>query len=117
MLFRSAVSLRLSPWTTLLIDVEKLIESAPNRLAAISNDERVRVDGSKKAFITVRPCKAFLSLAGLSNVFRNWREFPIGQNSRSFVVKGSFIFEYSTGDQRWHAARNVSGSLSMTRLA
>ena len=35
-----------SPLTTLEVETEKLVTSAESRLAAISNDEWVRVDGS-----------------------------------------------------------------------
>ncbi len=50
-----AVSLRLSPLDTLEPLAEKLMTSADSRLAAASNEIRVRVESSKKRFTTVRP--------------------------------------------------------------
>ena len=40
------VSMILSPFTTDEVETVKLVTSADNRLAAISKDDRVRVDGS-----------------------------------------------------------------------
>ena len=51
----SAVSLRLSPLETLEPLAEKLMTSADSRLAAASNEMRVRVQSSKKRLTTVRP--------------------------------------------------------------
>ncbi len=51
----SAVSFRLSPFDTLEPLAEKLMTSADSRLAATSNDTRVRVESSKNRLITVRP--------------------------------------------------------------
>ena len=51
----SAVSLRLSPLETLEPLAEKLMTSALSRLAAASNEMRVRVESSKKRLTTVRP--------------------------------------------------------------
>ena len=50
-----AVSIRVSPFLTLLVEEEILKVSALIRLAAISKDNRVRVDGSKKRLTTVLP--------------------------------------------------------------
>ena len=50
-----AVSSRLSPFTTLEAEGEKLSVSADNRFSAISKEERVRVEGSMKKFTTVLP--------------------------------------------------------------
>src|SRR5258705_13623952 len=52
-----AVSSSVSPLLTLELDGVMLTASADKRLAAISNEVRVRVEGSKKRFITVRPRK------------------------------------------------------------
>ena len=61
-----AVSLRLSPLLTLEPLAEKLITSADNRLAAASNEIRVRVESSKNRFTTVRPRRAGSFLIGRS---------------------------------------------------
>ena len=53
-----AVSSRVSPFETLEVDTLILTASADKRLAAISNEVRVRVEGSKKRLITVRPRRA-----------------------------------------------------------
>ena len=50
-----AVSIRVSPFETLLVDDEILTTSADSRFPAISNDVRVRVDASKKRLMTVFP--------------------------------------------------------------
>src|SRR3712207_8112658 len=55
-LFRS--SFRLSPFTTLEPPAAKLITSADRRLAASSNEMRVRVEFSRNRFTTVRPRSA-----------------------------------------------------------
>lgn len=47
--------MRDSPLVTEELEAEIFIASADNRLAAISNDVRVRVDGSKKKLIMVLP--------------------------------------------------------------
>src|SRR5699024_12100290 len=49
------VSCRLSPFDTEEPLAEKLSTSAESRLAAASNDRRVRVESSKKRLTTVRP--------------------------------------------------------------
>lgn len=51
----SAVSLSDSPLDTLDPLAEKLITSADSRLAAASNEMRVRVESSKNRLTTVRP--------------------------------------------------------------
>ena len=51
----SAVSLSDSPLDTLDPLAEKLMTSADSRLAAVSNEMRVRVESSKKRLTTVRP--------------------------------------------------------------
>ena len=53
-----AISSRVSPFTTLLEEGEKLITSALSRLAASSKDVRVRVLGSKNRLTTVLPRSA-----------------------------------------------------------
>ena len=50
-----AVSIRVSPFWTLLVEEEIWKVSALIRLAAISKDNLVRVDGSKKRLTTVLP--------------------------------------------------------------
>ena len=49
------MSLRLSPLDTLEPLAEKLMTSAESRLAAASNEMRVRVESSKNRLTTVRP--------------------------------------------------------------
>ena len=51
----SAVSLSDSPLDTLEPLAEKLMTSADSRLAAVSNEMRVRVESSKNRLTTVRP--------------------------------------------------------------
>jgi hypothetical protein len=53
-----AVSSRVSPLVTLEEDELMLMTSAERRLPAISKEVRVRVEGSKKRLITVRPRRA-----------------------------------------------------------
>src|SRR5947209_12198282 len=53
-----AVSSSVSPLVTLEVDALMLMASAERRFAAITNDVRVRVEGSKKRLITVRPRNA-----------------------------------------------------------
>ena len=62
----SAVSLRLSPLATLEPLAEKLITSADSRLAAASNEIRVRVESSKNRLTTVRPRSVGSFLIGRS---------------------------------------------------
>ncbi len=53
-----AVSSRVSPLVTLEVETLTLTASADRRLAAISKEVRVRVEGSKKRLMTVRPRSA-----------------------------------------------------------
>ena len=53
-----AVSTSVSPLTTLELAIATPRVSALSRFSAISNDVRVRVDGSKKRLTTVRPRSA-----------------------------------------------------------
>ena len=62
----SAVSLRLSPLETLEPLAEKLMTSADSRLAAASNEIRVRVESSKNRLTTVRPRSVGSFLIGRS---------------------------------------------------
>ncbi len=66
-----AVSSSVSPLETLDVETLMLTASADRRLAAISNDVRVRVDGSKKRLITVRPRKAGTFLISRFEMSRN----------------------------------------------
>ncbi len=63
-----AVSIRVSPFTTLLALDEIDTVSALNRLAASSNERRVRVLGSKKRWTTVLPRSGGTFLMGLSRI-------------------------------------------------
>ena len=53
-----AVSSSVSPLVTLEVEMLTFTASADRRLAAISNEVRVRVDASKKRLMTVRPRRA-----------------------------------------------------------
>ena len=59
-----AVSINDSPLRTELVPTCMLMVSAPRRLAASSNDVRVRVEFSKNRFITVRPRSRLVFLSG-----------------------------------------------------
>ena len=54
----SIVSRRLSPLLTLEVPTLNVITSADSRLAAVSNDSRVRVESSKNRLHTVLPRSA-----------------------------------------------------------
>ena len=66
-----AVSSRVSPFTVEEDDPEMLTASADSRLAAISNDVRVRVDGSRNRLMTVLPRSVGTFLMGRSAISRN----------------------------------------------
>src|SRR6266850_7754119 len=53
-----AVSSNVSPFVTLDVETLTFTASADRRLAAISNEVLVRVEGSKKRLMTVRPRRA-----------------------------------------------------------
>ena len=61
---------------------EMLTESADSRLAAISNDVRVRVDGSRNRLITVFPRSVGTFLIGRSAISRK-------RSPRSRIVSSS----------------------------
>src|SRR6266849_6130669 len=62
----SAVSISVSPFSTADPDAVKLSVSAERRFSAISNDTRVRVDGSMKRLMTSWPRSAGTFLTGRS---------------------------------------------------
>lgn len=66
-----AVSSSVSPFVTLDVEILTLTASADKRLAAISNDVRVRVEGSKNRLITVRPLKAGTFFISRLEISRN----------------------------------------------
>ena len=66
-----AVSSSVSPLVTLEVETLTLTASADRRLAAISKDVRVRVDGSKKRLMTVRPRSAGTFLISRFETSRN----------------------------------------------
>src|SRR6266852_4977399 len=66
-----AVSNSVSPFETLEVETLILTASADKRLAAISNEVRVRVDGSKKRLMTVRPRRAGTFLISSFETSRN----------------------------------------------
>ena len=63
-----AVSMRVSPLVVLLVDGLILKVSALIRLAAISKDKRVRVEGSKKRLMMVRPRSVGTFLMGRAEI-------------------------------------------------
>ena len=69
----SIVSRKLSPLFTLDVDTLNVIVSADNRLAAVSNDSRVRVESSKNKLTTVLPRKAGTLGTGLALISTMWR--------------------------------------------
>src|SRR6185369_8844626 len=78
-----AVSSRVSPLLTLEVETLTLTASADKRFAAISKDVLVRVDGSKKRLMTVRPRSAgtfliwrFETSRNVSAVSRSWAISP-----------------------------------------
>src|ERR1051325_9171096 len=66
-----AVSARVSPLVTDEVEAEMLMESADKRLAAISNEVRVRVEDSKKKLMTVLPRRVGTFLMGRSLISLN----------------------------------------------
>src|SRR5207247_11312448 len=60
-----AVSIKVSPFETLLVDAEILTTSADRRFPAISNEVRVRVEASKKRLMIVLPRSVGTFLMGL----------------------------------------------------
>jgi hypothetical protein len=62
-----------SPFETELVETEKFIESALNRFAATSKEDLVRVDGSKKRLIIVRPLRVGTFFIGLVEISRKLR--------------------------------------------
>ena len=67
----SAVSSRVSPFSSAEPEEEKLMLSADSRFSAISKLERVRVEASKKRLMTVRPRSVGTFLIGRSATSRN----------------------------------------------
>ncbi len=65
------VSMSVSPLVAELVDAEILKVSALMRLAAISKERRVRVEGSKKRFIIVLPRRVGTFLIGRSEISLN----------------------------------------------
>lgn len=63
-----AVSINVSPLVVLLVDAAILNVSALIRLAAISKESRVRVEGSKNKFITVWPLRVGTFLIGREEI-------------------------------------------------
>ena len=68
----STVSRSDSPLTVAEVDAVNVIVSAERRLAAVSKERRVRVDGSMKTVATVRPLKC-----------RHLRDGPLGHLGKS----------------------------------
>ncbi len=66
-----AVSISVSPLTVDDDDPEMLTASADSRLAAISNEVRVRVDGSRNRLMTVFPRSVGTFLIGRSAISKN----------------------------------------------
>src|SRR5215468_2585236 len=65
-----AVSSRVSPLVVDEVEPEMLMASAERRLAAISNEVRVRVDASRKRLMTVLPRRVGTFLIGRVEISR-----------------------------------------------
>ena len=63
-----AVSMRVSPLVVLLVEAEMLKVSALIRLAAISKERRVRVEGSKNRLMMVWPRRVGTFLIGRAEI-------------------------------------------------
>src|SRR3569832_568527 len=97
-----AVSSSVSPFVTLEVETLTFTASADRRLAAISKEVLVRVDGSKKRLITVRPRSAGTFLISrletsrkLSAVSSRWVISPVSSSripSRWRRLKVASIF-------------------------
>src|SRR5713226_3280231 len=90
-----AVSIKVSPLLKEEVDAEMLIESAESRLAAISNEVRVRVEGSKKKLMTVLPRRVgtfFIARSEISlNESDESRIVMISSAESSLVPRRSFL--------------------------
>ena len=86
-----------SPLTTLLVDGEKLMTSALNRLAANSKEVRVRVLGSKNKLTTVLPRRAGTFLISRPPTYFNdsavVRISSISSTDNSAMVNKSLRFQ------------------------
>ena len=89
-----AVSIRLSPFTTLLVGTEKFITSVLNLFAASSKEVLVLVEGSKKRFTAVLPRRVGTFLMSLPNTSLNpaavSRMRVISSTEISFMPSKSF---------------------------
>ena len=78
----TAVSIRVSPLATEEAETGMVTTSAPRRLAAISNEELVRVEFSKKRFTTVWPRIRSMPLA-------DWRLKSTKASARSSSARAA----------------------------
>ena len=98
----TAVSIRVSPFFTDEEATGMVTTSAPSRLAAISNEELVRVEFSKNRFTTVRPCSR-------SRALDDWRLKSTKASPRSSscgVTKGF----RSEAARKWALGNGISRS-------
>ena len=102
-----AVSISVSPFFTLEAPTAMFITSAPRRLPAISNDDWVRVEGSKNRLICVRPRK-------VARFFSTWREMPTASSARSSRDTISSRVRPSM-PSRWRRAKAAGGGVDVMR--
>ena len=103
MAFRvTAVSIRVSPFFTELAWTGMVTTSAPRRLAAISNEELVRVEFSKNRFITVLP-------RSRSSCLVDWRFRSTNESARSSRLNTNGGFR-SPAARKWGFGNGTSRS-------
>src|SRR4051794_16087121 len=102
------VSFSDSPLSTLEPEDLRLIVSADRRLAASSNELDVRVDASKKTFITVRPRSVGTFLTSRCITDSNPSAIP---STRSTAARSRSPIEI-----RWRRGRRAMGGCASTGL-
>src|SRR5262245_22763835 len=100
-----AVSTSVSPLTTLLVPAEMLMASALSRLAAISNEVRVRVEASKNRLMTVLPRNVGTFLMGRVEISRKdsavSKISSICSTERSWMPSRCLTFRGTTPPWEW----------------
>ena len=98
-----AMSIRVSPLTTLLVVAEILTVSAPSRFPAISNDVLVRVLGSMNRLMMVLPRSVGTFL--ISRVDTSMKDSAVSRirlissTERSWIPRRSFLVSLMIGPQ------------------
>jgi hypothetical protein len=82
------VSIRVSPFLTLLAEADMLITSAERNFPAFSKEERVLVDGSKKRFTTHFPRRT-------ENFFLPSRRALFTWQEREYISSKSYLLTSS----------------------